>query len=40
MQADIVLEKPKFLHLDPKAAAEECLLQAARRRISSADGKA
>jgi hypothetical protein len=33
---DTVLEEPRVLHLDLKTAKKDCLLQAARRRVSSA----
>jgi hypothetical protein len=31
MQADIMLEEPRALHLDPKATRRDSFLQAARR---------
>jgi hypothetical protein len=31
----MVLEEPRVLYLDPKAAAGDWLLQAARRKLSS-----
>ena len=34
MQADIVLEEPRVLHLDLQAAEGDCLLQAAMRGVS------
>lgn len=34
------LEEPKDLYIDPKAAAEDWLLQAARRRVFSTVGGA
>jgi hypothetical protein len=40
MQADLVLEEPKALHLDPKKTGGDSLLQTARRRFSSALGGA
>jgi hypothetical protein len=33
MQADKVLEEPRALHLHPKAADEDCLPLAARKRL-------
>jgi hypothetical protein len=32
-QADTVVEEPRVLHLDPKAAKGDWLLQAARKRL-------
>lgn len=37
VQTDTVLEKPKVLHLDQWTAEEDCLLQAARRRLCYID---
>jgi len=34
VQANVVLEKPRVLHLDPKAAVGEQILQVARRKFS------
>jgi hypothetical protein len=36
----MVLEKPRVLHLDPKATRRDSVLQAARRRLSSELGGA
>ena len=33
LQADMVLEELRVLHLNPKAGDRDCLLQAARRRL-------
>jgi hypothetical protein len=40
IQADMMLEKWRILHLNTKPAIGDCLLQAARRRDSSALGGA
>ena len=39
-QADMVLEEPRVLHLDPLAVERDYLLKAAKRRLSSALGGA
>jgi hypothetical protein len=40
VQADITLEELRLLHPDLKAAEEDCLPQAARRKPSSTFGRA
>ena len=39
IQADMVLEVRRVLHLDPKAAEGDCLPQAARRRLEFYTGQ-